>query len=141
MYVPPPAPEHHRSPIVAPKFNPPNLSVPRPRFKSRGVKPAPEDAIRRDPRAITLFNELAQGRGVVVTTIAWEATRRGEVRAGSATPRGGSTGPRSPSGARLTTLTMCQKSMSSGARVSSTPHTLTAYTWPLSFRRHAYTEP
>lgn len=96
MYVPPPAPEHHRSPIVAPKFNPPNLSAPRPRFKSRGVKPAPEDAIRRDPRAITLYNELAQGRGVVVTTIAWEATRRGEGRGGSASATPGSSATPTP---------------------------------------------
>ncbi|KAL4428231.1 hypothetical protein ABPG75_002320 [Micractinium tetrahymenae] len=126
LYVPPPAPEHHRSSIVAPKFNPPNLSAPRPRFKSRGVKPAPEDAIRRDPRAITLYNELAQGRGVVVTTIAWEATRKGEGHAGSAsaTPSGSAAAtPRAGSAAatpRAGSATPPPSGRSAGGRAGST---------------------
>ena len=86
MYVAPPAPKPApRLPLVPPKFNPPNLSVPRPRKKSRGVKPSPEDAIRRDPRVITLCNELSRGAGVVAATVAWDAVRA-ELAAGGAPP-------------------------------------------------------
>lgn len=97
VYVAPPAPKATpRLPLVPPKFNPPNLSVPRPRKKSRGVKPSPEDAIRRDPRVITLFNELSRGTGVVAATVAWEAVRA-ELAAGGAPPgsarRGGTPTP------------------------------------------------
>jgi hypothetical protein len=68
--APPPLPPPRRV-LEPPKFNPPNLSVPRPRKKSRGIKPSPEDAIKRDPRVITLYNELSRGQGVVAATVGW----------------------------------------------------------------------
>lgn len=90
-----PAPKPSPRPAPAPpKFNAPNLSAPRPRKKSRGVKPSAEDAIKRDPRVIALYNELSRGASVVASTVAWEA-QRAELAAaagGSPPPRGGTPG-------------------------------------------------
>jgi hypothetical protein len=110
--APPPLPPPRRV-LEPPKFNPPNLSVPRPRKKSRGIKPSPEDAIKRDPRVITLYNELSRGQGVVAATVGWvrgadgaaaspassaggtpgSSRRASGVGVGGVTPRGGSATP------------------------------------------------
>ena len=88
MFVVPPAPAAlPRAPLAPPKFNPFNLSTPRPRKKSRGVKPSAEDAIRRDPRVITLFNELSRGNSIVATTVAWGTVRAEGAGAGAAAGR------------------------------------------------------
>ncbi len=90
-----PAPKVSPRPAPAPpKFNVPNLSAPRPRKKSRGVKPSAEDAIKRDPRVIALFNELSRRASVVASTVAWEAQRAQLAAAagGSPPPRSGTLG-------------------------------------------------
>lgn len=86
---PPDRPPRVWPPMV---FRVPNLSEPRPRIRSRGVKPEPEDAIKRDPRVITLWGELCQTRGIVADTVGWEEVR---AEAGAAAKGGGSNTPAS----------------------------------------------
>jgi hypothetical protein len=107
-----PRPPRVKPPIEPPKFRVPNLTEPRPRRKSRGVRPAPEDAIKRDPRVIALYNEMSQGRGIVPVTVAWDEVhadmygdgkrrRRSSGGGGAAatpSPRGAATPPASARG-------------------------------------------